>query len=229
MNHAGGIANRMRVIASGLWLADILNKQVKLIWNILPELNSTFEELFEPIENIEIINKKFTFRYFRSTYRKNKIKTLIIRFINYFLAVNYNILEDADIMKIRNGKLDIITLRRSNKTLYFRTCAEFGNITPNLKQFTPKSDIKQRINERCSKFNDNTIGVHIRRTDHKIAIEQSPIELSINRIRNDLEKDPEINYFLSTDDKQTEDQLKLQFGEKIITFDKSYSRTVHKV
>jgi len=220
----GGLANRMRVIASGLWLAGILNKEVKLIWSLNTDLNCRFEELFEPIKNIEIINKKFTYRFFRSTEKKKNIKKFIIRLINTIVATDYNILEDADIIKIKGGELDIIALGRTNKTLYFRTCSEFGNNIPDLKQFIPKPDIQQKINECCNKFNDKTIGVHIRRTDHIIAIKQSPTELFINQMSDDLERNPEISFFLSTDDKQTEDQLKLQFGEKIMTYEKSYSR-----
>lgn len=60
------------------------------------------------------------------------------------------------------------------------------------------------------------VGLHIRRTDHMAAIANSPIENFINAIRNELELNPELSFFLATDDKSQEELLISEFGDKII-------------
>jgi len=220
----GGLANRMRVIASGLWLAKILDKKIKLIWNLDYSLNCSFNELFENIENIEHIEKKITYKFIQSEENKPTNLKWIIRIINIFSARNYILFEDSLVKRIRKGERDIFALASKNKTLYFRTCEEFGSNTDALRLLVPKKEIQQKINIICKQFNQKTVGIHIRRTDHSPAIEKSPTELFINRIQDDLRTDPQINYFLATDDKQIVNLFKEHFGDKIVTLDKEYSR-----
>jgi len=220
----GGLGNRMRVIASGIWLAKQSNKSILLIWDENKDLNCPFEELFDSIPNLKCISKKKVYFLFRSALKKPFWKRLIISCINVLLSSKFIIIEDADVKMIQHNEIDILALSKSVKTLYFRTCEEFGNNYNEYKHFIPKSDIQLKINEQCCQFNSNTIGVHIRRTDHEIAIRSSPTELFIQRIKEDLEMDPDINYFLSTDDAATEVQLKLLFGDKIMFTHKEYSR-----
>ncbi len=221
--HAG-LANRMRVIASGLWLGGILNKKIKLIWNPDSDLNCPFENLFEPIADLEPIDKKKKLFIVRSTAQKSMLKRFVITCVNALISNKFIVFKDAEVKNICKGEIDIIALGKNCKILYFMTCEEFGVKTDEYKRFIPKPDIQHKINEQCKQFNLRTIGVHIRRTDNEIAIQQSPTELFIQRIKEDIEKDPDINYFLSTDDAQTEYQLKTLFGDKILTFDKEYSR-----
>jgi len=220
----GGLANRMRVIASGLWLAGILNKKIKLIWNLDNGLNCSFTELFENIENIECIEKNITYKFIRSVENKPNYLKWIILILNILSARKYILFEDSLVKRIRKGEQDIIALASKNKTLYFRTCEEFGSNTDALRLLIPTKEIQRKINTICKQFNHKTIGIHIRRTDHILAKEMSPTELFIKRIYDDLNADPHINYFLASDDKQTVNLFKEHFGDKIVTLDKEYSR-----
>ena len=220
----GGLANRMRVIASGIWLCKAAGKEMKLIWTLNSEMNIAFEEIFEPIESIEIIKKKPSYCFFRSSEQKKFFKKWIIKILNIIFSMKYLIIEDYGAKKILSTETDIETLKKTNKILYFRTCEELSYNYDKYKLFIPKSDIQQRINEVCSNFDKKTIGIHIRRTDHKLAILQSPTELFIQRMYTDLKRDPDINYFLTTDDKETENQLAKLFGNKIRCIEKEFSR-----
>lgn len=49
-------------------------------------------------------------------------------------------------------------------------------------------DVETRIKEIMKCFSENTIGLHIRRTDSLIDTEYSPTELYINIINKEIEK-----------------------------------------
>ena len=81
-------------------------------------------------------------------------------------------------------------------------------------KFNPKYE--QRAKEIVS-GNKRWIGIHIRRTDHKTAIEKSKTEDFIRLMQAEQEKEPEVTFFLATDDPMIEEELKGYFGSKIVT------------
>lgn len=62
-----------------------------------------------------------------------------------------------------------------------------------------------------------TVGVHIRRTDHKVAIKNSSIETFISIMQKILDAEPDTVFFLSTDDSLVEKRLREQYTDRIIT------------
>lgn len=60
------------------------------------------------------------------------------------------------------------------------------------------------------------IGVHIRRTDHRIAIEESDTDSFIRKIDEICEKMPSMKIFLATDDKKEEQTLRNIYGNRLI-------------
>lgn len=60
------------------------------------------------------------------------------------------------------------------------------------------------------------VGVHIRRTDHQIAIKESSTDAFIHKINETLTKYPDIKFFLATDDKNEEYKLQKIYGDKMV-------------
>ncbi len=220
----GGLANRMRVIASGLWLGRLTQKEVKMIWNIDTELNCPFEELFESIQDLEIINKKNSYRFFRTVKSESTFKKLIRKYARLYFAQNYIIFKDENVRDIQADKLELLNLSKTSKNMYFITCEGFTSNYDALNLLIPKLDIRSRIEEQSQNFNNKTHGIHIRRTDHEVAVRNSPTSLFTDRIIADQKREPDTNFFLSTDDPEIEKQIKAQFGKNIITIEKEYSR-----
>jgi hypothetical protein len=91
--------------------------------------------------------------------------------------------------------------------------------------FVPKDWIQQRIREQYNLFNKHTVGVHIRRTDNVYSISESPTEVFINRMNDEIQRHPETLFYLATDSQEEKALLKSIFGKRIITLDKELSRT----
>jgi len=83
--------------------------------------------------------------------------------------------------------------------------------------FQPKAEVQKLIDERTAAFSAHSIGVHIRRTDHQQAIDESPLELFIEAIDSDLELHEDLTIYLATDDEATKDTLRQRYGSRLIT------------
>ena len=65
-----------------------------------------------------------------------------------------------------------------------------------------------------------SIGIHIRRTDNFWSIEHSPTELFIKMCHEEILRDPDIKFYLATDDKTVEHDFKQLFNDRICLYEK---------
>lgn len=63
---------------------------------------------------------------------------------------------------------------------------------------------------------ENVIGVHIRRTDHDVAIKNSKTDSFIYKMKQCIAERPQICFFVATDDIREEKNLREVFGDRII-------------
>lgn len=110
------------------------------------------------------------------------------------------------------------------KAIYIHTCHDFYPSHDNFSWVKPIPSIQKKIDEVAERFMDNTVGVHIRRTDHIHSIRESPLDGFILEMEECLKQDPSTRFFLATDDEDTELVLKARFKERIIIQQKRFGR-----
>lgn len=123
---------------------------------------------------------------------------------------------------------DINTLTAGKRRIFINTSSDFCHytITRSLaRYFTPIEQIRRRIDEVTAAYAPNTIGVHIRRTDHSLVIERSPLEAFIRRMDRELQRDGDCMFYVATDDGNVKRMLKKRYGQRIISPDLTLSRT----
>ena len=77
----------------------------------------------------------------------------------------------------------------------------------------------------CERFTSHTIGCHIRRTDNRQSIEQSPLYLFTEALDHEIEQHKDARIFLATDDEATKDQLRQRYGTpRLISADAAATR-----
>jgi hypothetical protein len=81
--------------------------------------------------------------------------------------------------------------------------------------FVPTQSLMTKIEEISKKFT-NTIGVHIRRTDHKLAIRFNQINDFERIISAHIASNHDNTVFLATDNKETKDHFINKYKDKII-------------
>jgi hypothetical protein len=215
----GGLANRIRVIATAISLSKKLNKKLFIVWNENYELNCPFKKLFEPIENVNFVEKRRIDRFIKRSVQnsinaKNKAKL-----INAFFGIDY-CLTDED-----HPFNDLYERLISYKNIYIKTCQRLNEDTNWFKVFKPINIIEDKIGLLTNKFTNNTVGIQIRRTDNIYAIEESPLKLFIKKMDELIALNPSVVFFLTTDDLNVESELKSLYEGRVISHQKELSRT----
>ena len=98
---------------------------------------------------------------------------------------------------------------------YINSCYRFVPIENSYGDFRPKIDLLARIEGTTSKFNQ-TIGLHIRRSDHEMSKKMSTTDLFLNVIEKELQVNSKSTFFLSTDDAVTKNEIIQKYGDKIL-------------
>lgn len=197
----GGLCNRMRTIAGAYKLAKITNRRLVVLWVRSSELNERFHQLFEPMP-FKVIDD----------HPGSIIQRWLWRIVN---RTKYFTLIDDE--KIQNsGWRDSSTLEWTNelvnKNLLICACHDIIKDC-DYSIFKPLDSIKKR----CSiDINDNVIGIHIRRTDNIESVRNSPTELFVQKMNEEIETMKAVRFFLATDSSQEEALLKERFGNRII-------------
>lgn len=209
----GGLCNRIRAIASAFFLAKDLNKKLIIIWNKDRYLGCKFRDLFEPIDDVKVIETSSLFNLSRLskinyTYFKYRVKA-------------YKYIDDEI---IRKNKYNIeIEKLNNDKVIFIETCYSFYQYT-NLNLFKPIQEIKQSVDEITKFFDENIVGVHIRRGDNIKSIEKSKSSEFINAMNFEIEKCKDVKFFLATDSPLEEERLKKKYKNRIITNKKEFKR-----
>lgn len=217
----GGLCNRMRALNSAIHLGKI-NKQnrIKLVWERNKDLNASFNDLFEPIEGVKVAEYNPIFNHFDLFAKRKKTIVQKIKYKalkHYFKVLEYKYLDNQT---IRNYRYNSDYWENLKPNVVLDTCYDFFEIKPETNHyqlFVPRYHLKKRIKHEVSRFGDYTVGLHIRRTDNKNAIEYSSTDLFIDKMEALLKNNPETRFFLATDDPQLEDDLCKRFGSTILT------------
>lgn len=206
LNPRGGLCNRLRVIGSAIKLGIDYGDSIIIFWRRGQEVGCSFEELFDGI-----------------VYNSKK-GDLVIKNIDYS--------EDELIQKIQreigNERSYMDTIADSRKFLkdyiynneeifLLSTCSEFYNFSGEYDWLFPRKEIMDKIGHVVQMFGKNCIGVHIRRTDHRISKRFSPNELFIEIMNEEIKKTNDTKFYLATDDVQAKKYFLDLFGNRIIT------------
>lgn len=208
---SGGLANRMRAFASCINLSIDVNAELDLVWLYNSECSSEFEKLFEIPQFSWLSNRKISAANF---YLHPSNKFFFLRFLREYIF-------DIQIINLKNIELEVLNNFSKIYITNHHAFYEKYNLT---QLFKPVREIDTIINQVVARFNSETIGMHIRRTDNLKAIRNNTIEQYDTYIRNSVLSNSQVNFFLATDDEQIKIHLLNQYPQNIIVYDSILSR-----
>lgn len=230
INPIGGLANRMRAIASGISLAHELDADFEIIWAVNDELYARFDDIFEVPDILK--NKihypgkiKYAFSY--SVPRKKNLFVSSI-FLRRFSKCLLSDTKDWRLTECE-GKSSLLKYFSHTKDIngYIQGGTNFFPYERSFYRslFCPKTNIQAEIDEAVLKMGPVRTGVHIRRTDNTKSICHSPLEVFEEKIISLLGNNPEMKFYLATDSEIVKSNFKMLFKKVLICDDNPASRT----
>ena len=203
----GGLANRIRVISSAIWLSKITSHKLNVIWEINSDLNCDYNTLFCQKEEFNLIPFPEKFKYLHHTNNPKFSKRVKAYLRNRFLGIQYTLNEGDFLYRGFSEVEKIRRVARLNKNLFISTTQAFGEWREYVHCIKFHQDIVNRIKKDELKLSNKTIGLHIRRTDNLIAIQNSPVALFEKLIESLCKNSANPIIFLSTDDEVVKNHL----------------------
>ena len=209
----GGLANRMRAIESLVRLIQDTGAGGKVIWFKDQGLNCRFDALFQPLNlpTLRLKEARFPDYILRDRPRKK----------NFFIpALFERMIYDSCIHEDNFSKtFDVKQWVLTHQKTYLSSCRIFyQDSDPKMFSiFNPITPLQSKIDDISRSFSENTIGVHIRRTDNLRSIISSPFELYVEKMKSEIEQNGNTNFYLASDSLDEKEKLMQLFGNRIIT------------
>lgn len=220
----GGLCNRMRAIDSMISLCEKQNQNLTIIWLKSDNLNCSFNSIFSPLNS-----KKITIRIIQNEFLYKVILKLLFKNENIYkngfweniydsdqqINSGFSLVEADDIFYSKTEDLMNSFFDKKGQNILIESCYRHIKKDQNsYRYFIPVNTIFQQVTKKSKHFK-NTIGLHIRRTDHIKSIVTSTDEKIIQLIDSLISDDPNCNFFLSTDCNKTKQYLLKRYKNRI--------------
>jgi hypothetical protein len=205
-----GLCNRMRTISSGVYIAKKLDRISNIYWEKNSDCFANFTDLFLPISDpsVTIRNLRFFDILKKHASRKNLLIPKYVREICKIQSIeNFN-KRDGDIFRFIDNK----------RNLYLSSCHSMSLHYPLKNLFIPAHNIQREIGMITDKFNDQTYGIHIRRTDNMNSINNSPLSSFYNVIDELLERNCTTKFYVASDSLKVKEDILSRYSNQSIIF-----------
>lgn len=210
---SGGLANRMRAIASAYTLTQQTGSELQVVWFCNQELNAPFCSIFDT-STLPIREATWTDKI---CYDRARRKNFYLPALPQRLLFDRRISE-LEVTPLKEQGFNFEQWVRGHRC-YMACYQVFGSFPDSLYKelFKPVRAITETVERNKEAFSPYTIGLHIRRTDHTEAARRSPIDLFIKSIKKEIEAHNDVRFFLATDSNDVKQQLSSLFGQRIMT------------
>jgi len=192
-----GLANRMRAWVTNSAFAEYLDVPFILKWRPDDACGQVnFDDLFEIPDNMQYETGR--------RYQPDENT----------LWVKSNYPNNKFHERFINGNFDL-------------SVSEFQEYVNNqIRHIKPISEIQNRIDKYTKELDiENTIGLHIRRTDLKEQ-DKSPDTWFDQNIKKELEKNSDAKFFLATDNKWTEQKFIMKYEDVMVAIDRDFNENL---
>ncbi len=204
-----GLGNRIRVVASAIKVAEDLDVKIRVVWQSAWDCRAGFEELFQPFSSGQVSICQGNFMDTPAT-KDNLLLPMLLRKFRY----------QTEFRCFRpSGAVDLRSLIGQGQSFYMDTCYALGPYSREhvRRCFRLRHDLEKQVEETAAGFPSRTLGIHVRRTDNRMAIKFSPLTAFRQKIDAMLDNGEVEGLFLSTDDDRVRDYFCKTYGSRLIT------------
>jgi len=220
-----GLGNRLRALDSAVALARQGNTSIELVWNRNKECNASFTKLFQVPDFITI--KEISTPY-QDNGRIFRTRRALMNIFNLDYPPGFDrVMYDGDILQAQRNDYDFSQLLNYRRVFLNSTSRFYTNDHP-FDYLKPVSRIRESVDALISRFSDYPIGMHIRRGDNDKSTRHSPVQLFLDKMQQEYEKNNQVCFFLATDSIEVEKKIREAFGQAVITHPKVLDRKKEK-
>lgn len=208
-----GLGNKLLGLASAYSVAQKLKRELIVIWKREVGCNVKAAELFDlPMKVIEISENGYSkepFAHIAGNQSKKKWRGKASRFLEC---------GDVERIKKEEGYAGLLHVIEQEPVIYIKAFGPVCELDAHCFSFLkPSGKVEQKGSTLFGQLNQDTVGVHIRRTDHTDAIANSPLSLFADRMKKETEVHAGTDFFVATDDEGVRNELKEQLpGARLI-------------
>lgn len=220
----GGLANRMRAVASAVTLAKKTDSELSIVWFQDWALNAPFCQLFKPVDR-EIARLRDASQLDYALLDRPRSKNFHFPLLFQKLTFK-SCLYERSITPLCNQRFDFERWAKEGRCVYMASYTAFQTYDNAWisRLFIPVEEIVEEVENRCRNFSDTMIGVHIRRTDNLASIRQSPIELFYQKLDKEIEANDKTGIYVATDSEEVKQAMKERYGDRILSSEKQADR-----
>jgi len=220
----GGLANRMKAMASAYLLSKRTGVEVDVIWFCEWGLECKFNRLFQPIESEGYHVREATLRDKMVNIRPRR-HTLWLSYVPQRM-IYQSIIRENDVKPLQRSGFDFDAWALEGGRRYLACFTDFGAVDDSVygQLFKPSTEVARKVEAYTSGFEGRTVGLHIRRTDNVRSIRESPDDLFFEAADAELAANDSVKFFLATDDESVKQAFRSRYGDRIITSTRPASR-----
>lgn len=221
-----GLGNRLLSLASAYHWAKRNNEELTVLWKKEEALGARFGDIFMPVEGVRCIELK------DYSFKSHPFSQLRYDLCRKKYAAGADFFSDTentmDTYK-EKGMEGFAGIMEKYGVKFIRAFSEFYDLDSLKAPFgfiTPSKAVLSRVEQTVPDGKDgDIIGIHIRRADHRICIENSPLELFVDKMKLEAEQNDGVKFYVASDDEPTIKQLVKMFGGRVLYMkEKDFSR-----
>ncbi|CDD65774.1 glycosyl transferase family protein [Firmicutes bacterium CAG:882] len=211
-----GLGNRFLGMASAYHWAQQTGDELTVLWKTERVMGARNEAVFSLPDGIRVIHAKDfgykdkPFSHFRYQMLEKKLR----KKADYFSDVDM-----TNDLFVEKGNAYYEEVMKNNDLKFIRAFSQFhdfSGIDRPLEFIKPTDYVREKADSVISGVDSSSnIGVHIRRTDNQVCINNSPLEVFIEAMEKEIEKDDRVTFYIASDDLDTILELKRRFGDRI--------------
>lgn len=211
-----GLGNRFLGMASAYHWAKQTGDELTVLWKTERVLGARNEAVFSLPEEIKIIHAK------DFGYKDKPFSHLRYQLLEKSLRKKADYFSDVDTTNdlfLEKGNAYYEEVIKNNKLKFIRAFSQFHDfegIDRPLEFIKPTKYVSDKAESVIGNIDSaGNIGVHIRRTDNQICINNSPLEVFVDAMEKEIDKDDRVTFYIASDDMDTILELKKRFGDRI--------------
>lgn len=204
-----GLGNRLLALTSAYEMGKQLGREVKVVWKREAGCNIRSGDLFtfSGVEVVDISENGIRREPF-STLMGNRVKEKLRGTAGRFVEC-----DEIEGWKKTEGFGKIASVIEEEPVIYIKSYTNLCEINADSFRFlTPAQEVWRRGKTVFDRIGKDTVGVHIRRTDHTDAVSNSPLSLFIDKMREEA-AERETVFYVTTDDAEVLDELRSKFPD----------------